>query len=173
MHLFQAEISALKMEPSQSCVVVTKLYIKKFIRFFHVFGKDIIYQGEAGAGQHTKMCNQIAIATNMIGVCEAIVYAEQAGLDPESVLKSISTGAAGSWSLSNLAPRMLNQDFEPGFYVKHFLKDMDIALQEAEQMDLKLPGLVLARDLYNQLVNQGYGEKGTQVLYSKYQPTFS
>ena len=86
------------------------------------------------------MCNQIAIATNMIGVCEALAYAEKAGLDPETVLKSISTGAAGSWSLSNLAPRMLKGDFEPGFYVKHFLKDMNIALAEAEAMELPLPG---------------------------------
>src|SRR5690606_39070705 len=97
-----------------------------------------------GAGQHAKMCNQIAIATNMIGVCEAIVYAEKAGLDPDTVLQSISSGAAGSWSLSNLAPRMLNGNFEPGFYVKHFLKDMNIALEEAAAMDLALPGLELA-----------------------------
>ena len=133
-----------------------------------VFGKDIIYQGDAGAGQHTKMCNQIAIATNMIGVCEAIVYAEKAGLDPENVLRSISMGAAGSWSLSNLAPRMLKDDFAPGFYVKHFLKDMDIALAEAEQMGLNLPGLELARSMYHHLLEQGYGDKGTQVLYKKY-----
>ena len=142
---------------------------KKVHPVLEVFGKDIIYQGDAGAGQHTKMCNQIAIATNMIGVCEAIVYAEQAGLDPENVLKSISTGAAGSWSLSNLAPRMLKGDYEPGFYVKHFLKDMDIALAEAEQMELKLPGLDLARSMYNQLLEQGYGDNGTQVIYKKYQ----
>jgi 3-hydroxyisobutyrate dehydrogenase len=142
---------------------------KKVLPVLEVFGKDIIYQGDAGAGQHTKMCNQIAIATNMIGVCEAIVYAEKAGLDPENVLRSISTGAAGSWSLSNLAPRMLQNDFEPGFYVKHFLKDMDIALTEAEQMELKLPGLELARSMYHNLLEQGYGDNGTQVLYKKYQ----
>ena len=136
-----------------------------------VFGKDIVYQGEAGAGQHTKMCNQIAIATNMIGVCEAIAYAEQAGLDPERVLTSISSGAAGSWSLANLAPRMLKADFEPGFYVKHFLKDMDIALTEAEDMKLMLPGLKLARSMYNDLVNNGLGDKGTQVLYESYVTT--
>lgn len=136
-----------------------------------VFGKDIVYQGEAGAGQHTKMCNQIAIATNMIGVCEAITYAERAGLDPEWVLASISPGAAGSWSLSNLAPRMLKGDFEPGFYVKHFLKDMDIALTEAEGMKLTLPGLQLARSMYNELVNKGLGDKGTQVLYETYATT--
>ncbi len=133
-----------------------------------VFGKDIVYQGEAGAGQHTKMCNQIAIATNMIGVCEAIAYAEKAGLNPETVLTSISSGAAGSWSLSNLAPRMLKEDFEPGFYVKHFLKDMDIALTEAEKMNLVLPGLKLAREMYNNLVENGLGDKGTQVLYKTY-----
>ena len=86
----------------------------------------------------------------MIGVCEALAYAEKAGLDPETVLKSISTGAAGSWSLSNLAPRMLDGDFEPGFYVKHFLKDMNIALTEAEAMQLSLPGLQLAREMYEQ-----------------------
>lgn len=132
------------------------------------FGKDVIYQGPAGAGQHTKMANQIAIATNMIGVCEAIVYSEKAGLDLETVLASISTGAAGSWSLSNLAPRMLKGDFEPGFFVKHFLKDMDIALAEAEMMQLELPGLALAREMYHQLMEKGYGEKGTQVLYKSY-----
>ncbi|MCM3742665.1 NAD(P)-dependent oxidoreductase [Sporosarcina luteola] len=133
-----------------------------------VFGKQIVYQGEAGAGQHTKMCNQIAIATNMIGVCEALVYGKEAGLDAETVLQSISSGAAGSWSLSNLAPRMIKGDFEPGFYVKHFLKDMNIALAEAEQMSLHLPGLQLAREMYNELVAEGYGEKGTQVLYKQY-----
>ena len=133
-----------------------------------VFGNDIVHQGDAGAGQHTKMCNQIAIASNMIGVCEAIAYAEKAGLNPVTVLTSITSGAAGSWSLSNLAPRMLKGDFEPGFYVKHFLKDMDIALTEAEEMNLKLPGLELARSMYNRLATNGLGDKGTQVLYENY-----
>ncbi|WP_399628408.1 NAD(P)-dependent oxidoreductase [Sporosarcina sp. SG10008] len=133
-----------------------------------VFGKQIVYQGLAGSGQHAKMCNQIAIATNMIGVCEALVYAEKAGLDPETVLKSISTGAAGSWSLSNLAPRMLDGDFEPGFYVKHFMKDINIALAEAEAMNLSLPGLQLASEMYKKLVEKGFGDQGTQVLYKSY-----
>ena len=133
------------------------------------FGEQIVYQGTAGAGQHAKMCNQIAIASNMIGVCEALAYAEKAGLDTETVLKSISTGAAGSWSLSNLAPRMLKRDFEPGFYVKHFLKDMNIALAEAEKMNLPLPGLKLAREMYKQLEQLGFAEKGTQVLYKRYE----
>lgn len=132
------------------------------------FGEQIVYQGTAGAGQHAKMCNQIAIATNMIGVCEALAYAEKSGLDPDTVLKSISTGAAGSWSLSNLAPRMLDGNFEPGFYVKHFLKDMNIALAEAEGMQLPLPGLQLARDMYVKLVEEGFAEQGTQVLYESY-----
>lgn len=131
----------------------------------NLLGTNIVYQGKAGAGQHTKMCNQIAIATNMIGVCEAIIYAEKAGLDPESVLKSITTGAAGSWSLSNLAPRMLNGNFEPGFYIKHFIKDMKIALAEAEHMEMKVPGLALAKSLYEQIAEMGEENSGTQALY--------
>ncbi len=131
----------------------------------NLMGSNIVYQGKAGAGQHTKMCNQIAIASNMIGVCEAIVYAEKAGLNPDSVLKSITTGAAGSWSLSNLAPRMLNGNFEPGFYIKHFIKDMKIALDEAEHMNMKVPGLALAKTLYDQLAEMGEENSGTQALY--------
>ncbi|OIK14817.1 oxidoreductase [Bacillus sp. MUM 116] len=128
-------------------------------------GTNIVYQGEAGAGQHTKACNQIAIASNMIGVCEAIIYAEKAGLSPENVLKSISAGAAGSWSLSNLAPRMLQGNFEPGFYIKHFIKDMKIALDEAEQMGMDAPGLSLSKSLYEQLAETGEENSGTQALY--------
>ncbi|TCT18282.1 3-hydroxyisobutyrate dehydrogenase [Melghiribacillus thermohalophilus] len=132
---------------------------------FEVLGSNIVLQGPAGAGQHTKMCNQITIASNMVGVCEALVYAKKSGLDPEMVLKSISTGAAGSWSLSNLAPRMLKGDFEPGFYVKHFIKDMGIALEEAEQMGIDTPGLKLAKQLYEELADQGEEDSGTQALY--------
>ncbi|MED4203405.1 NAD(P)-dependent oxidoreductase [Neobacillus mesonae] len=128
-------------------------------------GTNIVYQGKPGSGQHTKMCNQIAIASNMIGVCEAIIYAEKAGLNPETVLQSISTGAAGSWSLSNLAPRMLNGNFEPGFYIKHFIKDMKIAIDEAEQMGMEVPGLALAKSLYDQLAEKGEENSGTQALY--------
>ncbi|WP_059169961.1 NAD(P)-dependent oxidoreductase [Bacillus sp. FJAT-27445] len=132
-------------------------------------GTNIVFQGEAGSGQHTKMCNQIAIASNMIGVSEAMVYAKKAGLDPENVLKSISTGAAGSWSLSNLAPRMLKGDFEPGFYIKHFLKDMRIALEEAEKMGMDAPGLSLAKSLYEELAEKGEENSGTQALYRYWQ----
>lgn len=130
-----------------------------------IMGSNIVYQGTAGAGQNTKMCNQIAIASNMMGVTEAIVYAEKAGLDPRNVLKSIETGAAGSFSLSNLVPRMLDGDFEPGFYIKHFIKDMGIALESAAEMKLDLPGLKLAESLYRKLADAGYEDKGTQALY--------
>lgn len=130
-----------------------------------LMGKNIVLQGPAGSGQHTKMCNQIAIATNMIGVCEAMVYAKKSGLDQKTVLKSIETGAAGSWSLSNLAPRMINGDFEPGFYIKHFIKDMGIALESAKEMGMRTPGLALAKSLYDELANQGEENSGTQALY--------
>ncbi|MBU5264625.1 NAD(P)-dependent oxidoreductase [Bacillus atrophaeus] len=132
---------------------------------FALMGENIQYQGPAGSGQHTKMCNQIAIAAGMIGVSEAMAYAQKSGLQPEKVLKSITTGAAGSWSLSNLAPRMLKGDFEPGFYVKHFIKDMGIALEEAELMGEEMPGLSLAKSLYDQLAEQGEENSGTQSLY--------
>lgn len=135
---------------------------------FAVLGKNIVFQGKAGAGQHTKMCNQIAIATNMIGVCEALAYAKRSGLDPLKVLESISQGAAGSWSLSNLAPRMITGNFAPGFYVKHFIKDMKIALAEAEKMNLQLPGLALAKEMYEQLAAAGEENSGTQALYKRY-----
>ncbi|MCM3029152.1 NAD(P)-dependent oxidoreductase [Niallia sp. MER 6] len=136
---------------------------------FEILGTNIVYQGPAGSGQHTKMCNQIAIASNMIGVCEAIVYAEKAGLNPENVLKSISTGAAGSFSLTNLAPRMIKGDFDPGFYIKHFIKDMEIAMEEAEKMGMETPGLTLAESLYSRLSALGQDELGTQALYKYWQ----
>jgi 3-hydroxyisobutyrate dehydrogenase len=128
-------------------------------------GTNIVYQGKAGSGQHTKMANQIAIASNMIGVTEAIIYAEKAGLNPDTVLKSISSGAAGSWSLSNLVPRMLKGDFDPGFYIKHFIKDMKIALDEAEQMGMEAPGLSLSKSIYDQLAEKGEENNGTQAIY--------
>ncbi|MGM9928222.1 MAG: NAD(P)-dependent oxidoreductase [Bacillus sp. (in: firmicutes)] len=131
---------------------------------FECMGTNIIHQGPAGSGQHTKMCNQIVIASNMIGVCEAIVYAEKAGLQPDKVLQSISTGAASSWSLSNLAPRILNEDYSPGFFVKHFIKDMQIALEEANQMDMETPGLSLSKKMYETISQKGESESGTQAL---------
>ena len=131
---------------------------------FESMGKTIVHQGAAGAGQHTKMVNQILIATNMIGVCEALLYGTRAGLDLNTVLQSVSNGAAGSWSLSNLGPRMIAGNFEPGFFVEHFLKDMGIALAEARRMQLSLPGLALAEQLYRAVQAQGYGRKGTHAL---------
>jgi len=129
-----------------------------------VMGKTIVRQGGPGAGQHTKLVNQILIASGMIGVCEALLYGYKAGLDLETVLQSVAPGAAGSWSLSNYAPRMLNGDFEPGFVVEHFVKDMGIALAEAHRMNLSLPGLALAEQLYVALTAQGKGRKGTHSL---------
>ncbi|MFO0818782.1 MAG: NAD(P)-dependent oxidoreductase [Pirellulales bacterium] len=131
---------------------------------FEVMGKTIVHQGAPGAGQHTKMVNQTLIAAGMIGVCEALLYAKKAGLNLETVLQSVTPGAAGSWSLSNLGPRIIARNFEPGFFVEHFIKDMGIALAEAERMNLCLPGLALAKQLYEALRAQGYGRKGTHAL---------
>lgn len=136
---------------------------------FQAMGENIVLQGEAGAGQHTKMSNQIAIASGMMGVCEAITYAEKAGLDPKKVLSSIEFGAAGSWSLSNLGPRMIDGNFDPGFYVKHFIKDMKIAIDSAEKMQIPVPGLKLAKQLYEELSESGGDNDGTQALYKYYQ----
>jgi 3-hydroxyisobutyrate dehydrogenase len=127
-------------------------------------GKTITHVGGPGAGQHVKMCNQVVIAGTMIGVCESLVYAQRAGLDPEKMLAAIRGGAAGCWSLENYVPRMLRRDFEPGFFVEHFVKDMGIALREAERMKLALPGLALVHQLYVALMAQGDGRKGTQSL---------
>lgn len=127
-------------------------------------GKTIVHEGGPGAGQHTKMVNQILIASGMIGVCEALLYGYRAGLDLESVLEAVAGGAAGSWSLTNYGPRILRGDFEPGFMVEHFIKDMEIALRESWQMGLALPGLALAHELYLALKAQGSGRKGTHSL---------
>ncbi|HWB00955.1 MAG TPA: NAD(P)-dependent oxidoreductase [Pirellulales bacterium] len=131
---------------------------------FEVMGKTIVHQGPAGAGQHTKMANQILIATCMIGVCEALLYSYRAGLDLETVLKSVGPGAAGSWSLANYGPRMIGNNFDPGFYVEHFIKDMSIALDESRRMGLSMPGLALAQQLYIALAAQGHARSGTQAL---------
>jgi len=128
-------------------------------------GKTIILQGPAGTGQHAKMCNQIQIAGTMIGMVEALIYATKAGLDLETMLQSISGGAAGCWSLDNLAPRILKGDMEPGFFVDHFIKDMAIALEEAQRMKISLPGLSLVHQLYVSVQALGAGRKGTQALY--------
>jgi 3-hydroxyisobutyrate dehydrogenase len=132
--------------------------------FFAILGKKIVYQGEAGSGMHTKMCNQIQIAGTMIGMCESLLYGFKAGLDLPVMLSSISGGAAACWSLDNLAPRILRRDFEPGFFADHFIKDMGIALEEARRMKISLPGLALVNQLYLSVKAIGYGKKGTQAL---------
>ncbi len=132
---------------------------------WQAMGQTAVHQGGPGAGQHTKMVNQTLIASNMVGVCEALLYAHKAGLDLDTVLESVSSGAAGSFSLSNLAPRIIKNDFSPGFYVEHFIKDMSIARAEAERMNLALPGLALAKQLYTALNAQGHGRSGTQALH--------
>jgi 3-hydroxyisobutyrate dehydrogenase len=131
---------------------------------FDCMGKTVVHQGPAGAGQHTKMVNQILIASGMVGVCEALLYGYKAGLDLKTVLQSVGGGAAASWSLNNLGPRIIDRNFEPGFFVEHFIKDMGIALAEAERMNLCLPGLALAKQLYEAVRAQGYGRKGTHAL---------
>jgi 3-hydroxyisobutyrate dehydrogenase len=131
---------------------------------FEPLGKTIELQGAAGAGQHTKMVNQLAIAAGMIGVCEALVYGYRAGLRLDKTLETISGGAAGSWSLSNYGPRLLRGDLEPGFKVDHFIKDLGIALAEARRMNVVLPGASLAEQLYVGVRSQGLGQKGTQSL---------
>jgi 3-hydroxyisobutyrate dehydrogenase len=141
-----------------------KEVVERIRPLFEAMGKTIVHQGPAGAGQHTKMVNQILIATAMIGICEALLYGHKAGLDLNTVLESVSGGAAGSWSLSNYAPRMLKGNFDPGFFVEHFIKDMGIALAEAKRMNLSLPGLALAEQLYLALEAQGHGRKGTHAL---------
>jgi len=141
-----------------------KEYVDYVWPLFECLGQRLVHQGPAGSGQHTKMVNQILIATNMIGVCEGLLYAKKTGLDPLTVIESVGAGAAGSWSINNLGPRMIERDFSPGFYAEHFIKDLGIALDEAARMHLALPGLGLAKQLYEALCAQGHAKSGTQAL---------
>ena len=129
-----------------------------------LMGKNIVHQGGAGAGQHAKMCNQITVAGVMIGICENLVYCQKAGLSPRTMLRSVGSGAASSWLLANLGPRIMDGDFEPGFFVDHFVKDMGIALGESERMGIELPGLSLVKSLYERASRLGHGKRGTQAL---------
>ena len=138
--------------------------VEKIKPLLEVMGKIIVHQGPAGSGQHAKMCNQIVIAGTMIGVCESLIYGYKAGLDMKTMLSSISGGAAACWALDNMAPRILKRDFNPGFFVEHFIKDMGIALDEAKRMELVLPGLALANQLYMSVLAHGGGKSGTQAL---------
>src|SRR6185503_8226912 len=138
--------------------------VKAMMPLFERLGKKIVHQGGPGTGQQAKLCNQIVIAGTMIGVCESLLYGYKAGLDLETMLSSITGGAAACWSLSNLAPRVLKRNFDPGFFVDHFIKDMSIALEEAKRMRLSLPGLALVHQLYLAVQAQGHGKCGTQAL---------
>jgi len=131
--------------------------------FSHV-GKSIKYTGKAGSGQNTKMCNQIALTGIMIGMCESLLYGYKAGLNLEEIVNTIKGGAAGSWSMENYGPRILKEDYKPGFMVEHFIKDMEIALEESKKMNINLPGLVLVHQLYVVLKAMGYGKSGTHSL---------
>lgn len=146
----------------------TKDAFDRALPYFDLMGKNIALHGPAGAGQICKMANQIAVAGNIVAWVEALTYARKAGLDPNTVLATISSGAAGSWSMANLGPRSLKGDFEPGFYVKHFIKDMKIALESAEEMNLTLPGFAVAKKLYDDVSKNGWDDKGTQVLWKLY-----
>ncbi len=136
---------------------------------FEAMGTNIIYEGKAGCGQHTKMANQIALAGAIAGVCEAITYAKSTGLDIQTMLDSISKGAAGSWQMDNMAPRMLKGDFNPGFFIKHYIKDMNIASEEAEEKDINLNVLESVLDMYKTLERDGLGDLGTQALIKYYE----
>ena len=142
-----------------------KATFDEVLPLFQLMGKNIAYMGAAGAGQHTKMCNQVLIAGTMIGVCESLLYAVKEGLDPQEVIDIIGKGAAGSWSINNLGPRIVKGDFDPGFFVEHFIKDMGIALQESAAVGLSLPGLALVHQLYMAVKAMGHGRLGTQALY--------
>jgi len=135
------------------------------IPLFEAFGKNMVYQGKTGAGQHAKMCNQITIAGTLIGVCEGLIYGVKAGLNLNSLLESITKGAAGCWSLDVLAPKLVKGDYSPGFSIDNFVKDLSIALEEAEAMRLSLPGLALVKQLYISVQAMGKGSSGNQALY--------
>jgi 3-hydroxyisobutyrate dehydrogenase len=138
--------------------------VEDVMPLLQVLGKTIVHQGGAGAGQHAKLCNQIVITGTMIGVCESLLYAYKAGLNLDTLLQSIRGGSAACWSLDNLAPRILKNNYDPGFFVDHFVKDMGLALEEARRMELKLPGLELAHNLYRHVQGLGYGRKGMHAL---------
>ncbi|MGD8387104.1 MAG: NAD(P)-dependent oxidoreductase [Desulfobacteraceae bacterium] len=138
---------------------------EEVLPLFEIMGENIVLMGGPGAGQHTKMCNQVLVAGTMIGVCESLLYAVKQGLDPQAVIDIIGKGAAGSWSINNLGPRIVQGNFDPGFFVEHFIKDMGIALKESAASGIALPGLALVHQLYLALQAQGHGRSGTQALY--------
>lgn len=168
IHVLDAPVSGGDIGAKNATLAIMvggeKAAYEKVLPILQLLGKKITYMGPAGAGQHTKMANQIAIATNMIGVCESLVYAKKAGLDVQKVFDTISTGAAKSFSLSSYGPRIIKGDYSPGFFIKHFIKDMRIALNEAEKMGIEFPGLALAKEMYEKLAKEGEENSGTQAL---------
>lgn len=138
--------------------------VERVMPLFQAMGKNIVHQGEAGNGQHTKMCNQIVLAGTIIGVCESLLYGYKAGLDLDTMLSSITKGAAQCWILDNLAPKMVKRNFDPGFFVEHFEKDLGIALDECKRMGVAMPGLGLVRQFYVALKSQGHGRLGYHSL---------
>lgn len=146
-----------------------KKVFENVLPLFETLGKNISYMGKAGSGQHTKMCNQILIASTMIGVVESLIYGYKSGLKPDEIINVIGKGAAGSWSINNLGPRICKSNFKPGFFIKHFIKDMGIALEEAKRMRLCLPGLALANQFYISACAIGLENSGTQALYKVFE----
>jgi len=142
-----------------------KEIFNKVFPLFQLMGPTISYMGEAGAGQHTKVCNQIVVAGNMIGACESLLYAARQGLDMQQVIDIVGKGAATSWAINNLGPRIVQGNYDPGFFVEHFIKDMGIALGEASAIGLSLPGLALVQQLYIAVKAQGHSRSGTQALF--------
>ena len=142
-----------------------KEVVDSLMPLFSLLGHQIVYEGVAGAGQHTKVCNQITVAGVMIGICEALLYCHKAGLDQNTMIKTVCAGAASTWLMENLGPSIVDGNYDPGFFVEHFIKDLGIALSEAEKMNLKLPGLELAMSLYEKTRELGHGRLGTQALY--------
>ena len=138
--------------------------VDRVMPLFQAMGKNIVHQGGPGNGQHTKMCNQIVLAGTIIGVCESLLYGYKAGLDLETMLSSVSKGAAQCWILDNLAPKMVKRNFDPGFFVEHFEKDLGIALEESRRMGISMPGLALVRQFYVGLKSQGHSKLGYHAL---------
>ena len=138
--------------------------VSSIIPLLKLLGHQIVYEGGPGAGQHTKVCNQITVGGVMTGICEALLYSYKAGLDPDTMIKTVCAGAASTWLMENLGPRIIDNDFKPGFFVEHFIKDLGIAIAECKRMNLDLPGLNLSMELYEKTRDLGYGKLGTQAL---------
>ncbi|MEE9193481.1 MAG: NAD(P)-dependent oxidoreductase [Thermodesulfobacteriota bacterium] len=139
--------------------------VSSIIPLLRLMGHQIVYEGGPGAGQHTKVCNQITVGGVMTGICEALLYSYKAGLDPDTMIKTVCAGAASTWLMENLGPKIIDNDFKPGFFVEHFIKDLGIAIAECKRMNLDLPGLKLSIELYEKTRDLGYGKLGTQALF--------